>query len=78
MNITKWLKKEFYLPQRNKAEKKVAYFKWSVQRYEEMVRQGKTLSRKDDGRLGYHTKMLASWELDLEKFNFKLKQIERS
>ena len=78
MRFIKWLKREFYLPQRNKAEKKVAYYKQSVQRYEEMVRQGKTLSRKDDGRLGYHTKMLASWELDLERLNFKLEQIERS
>ena len=69
---------EFYTPQRNKAEKKVAYYKWSIKRYEDKVSQGKILGRKDEGRFGYHGHMLDVWKLELEQLEFKIHQIERS
>ena len=78
MNIIKWLKLEFYNPQRNKALKKVAYYNWSVKRYEKMISQGKILGRKDDGRFGYHRHMGDVWQLELEQLEFKILQIERS
>ena len=77
MGFVKTLKLEFYQPQLNKAEKKVAYYRQSVAKYEEKQRQ-QVLSRKDDGVLGYHAKMLLSWELDLERLQAKVTQIKRS
>ena len=78
MSIILWLKREWYLPQLNKAIKKVAYYEWSVQRYVKMINQGQALSRKDDGRFGYHKNMLASWEFDKEKLEKKLEKIDRN
>ena len=77
MNVIKWLKLEFYIPQRNKALKKVAYYKWSVERYEKEARQGKKFSRKDEGRFGYHGHMLDVWQVELEQLEFKISQVER-
>ena len=77
MGFLRTLKLEFYQPQLNKAEKKVAYYRQSVAKYEEKQRQ-QVLSRKDDGVLGYHTRMLLSWELDLERLQAKVTQIKRS
>ena len=68
---------EFYTPQRNKAEKKVAYYKWSIENLEGEERK-KELSRRMKGRLEYHRRMLDVWQLDLEQLNFKISKVQRA
>ena len=50
MNVIKWLKLEFYIPQRNKALKKVAYYKWSVDMKKRLDKE-KNLVEKTKGDL---------------------------
>ncbi len=76
MKILKWIKMEFYAPQRNKAQKKVAGHREFAKYLEEKPREKR--SRREQATMEYHYNMADVWQLELEKLEFKISQIERS
>ncbi len=75
MNWKKILIREWYLPQFNKAETMVAYYK-KVVAYGNSVGI-ETLSGRRLGTVLYAQTALQYWEEKLEKFRFKLEDNER-
>ncbi len=76
MNIIKWFKIEFYVPQRNKAQKKVAGHR-QIAQYLEEKSKGKR-SRREQATIEYNYHMADVWHLELERLNFKISKIERN
>ena len=73
MNIFKWIKMEFYLPQRNKAQKKVDGHREFAKYLEEKPREKR--SRREQATMEYHYSMAEIWQQELEKLNFKISKI---
>jgi hypothetical protein len=75
MNLKKILIREWYLPQFNKAESMVAYYKKIVE-YGSSVGV-ETLSGRRKGQVMYAQTALEYWIEKQEKFRFKLEDNER-
>jgi hypothetical protein len=73
MNIIKRLKLEFYLPQRNKAQKKVAGHRMLAKYREEKPREKR--SRREQASIEYDYYMANIWQQELEKLEFKISKI---
>ncbi len=73
MNIGKWIKMEFYLPQINKAQKKVAGHRMIAKYYEEKPREKR--SRREQATIEYNYHMADIWQLEFEKLELKISQI---
>ncbi len=76
MNIIKRLKLEFYIPQRNKAQKKVAGHRMLAKYHEEKPREKR--SRREQSNIEYNYAMADTWQLELEKLESKISKVERS
>ncbi len=76
MNIVKWIKMEFYAPQRNKAQKKVDGHRGIAKYYEEKPREKR--SRREQASVDYNYYMADVWQMELEKLEFKISKVERS
>ena len=66
---------EFYIPQRNKAQKKVTGHREFAKYLEEKPREKR--SRREQVTMEYNYDMANIWQLELEKLEFKISQIER-
>ena len=67
---------EFYIPQRNKAQKKVAGHRDFARYLEEKPREKR--SRREQATMEYNYHMADVWQQELEKLEFKISQIERN
>ena len=67
---------EFYIPQRNKAQKKVAGHRDFARYLEEKPREKR--SRREQATMEYNYHMADVWQLELERLEFKIEQIERN
>ncbi len=76
MNIVKWIKIEFYAPQRNKAQKKVSGHRVIAMYFEEKSIEKR--SRREQATIEYNYSMADTWQLELEKLEFKISKVERS
>ena len=75
MNLKKILIREWYLPQFNKAQKMVSYYR-NVVAYGDSVGI-ETLSGREKGTVLYAQTALQYWLEKQEKFRFKLEDNER-
>ncbi len=75
--IIQRMKLEFYLPQRNKAEKKFRGHEMNAIELEERQLSGK-LSNRLKARLEYDLYMKDVWYEELQKLNSKIDQIGRN
>ena len=76
MNVVKWIKIEFYLPQRNKAQKKASGHREIARDLEEKPKERR--SRREQATMEYNYFMANVWQEELERLEFKIQQIERS
>ncbi len=76
MNIVKWIKMEFYLPQRNKAQKNVDGHRGITQYLEEKPREKR--SRREQATIEYNYQMADVWQIELDRLEFKISKVERS
>jgi hypothetical protein len=76
MNIIKLIKMEFYLPQRNKAQKKVDGHRGIARYLEEKPLEKR--SRREQATIEYNYSMADVWQLELEKLELKISKVERS
>ena len=67
---------EFYIPQRNKAQKKVAGHRDFARYLEEKPLEKR--SRRVQSTIEYNYAMAEIWQQELERLEFKIEQIERS
>ena len=67
---------EFYIPQRNKAQKKVAGHRGIARYLEEKALEKR--SRREQATIEYNYSMAEVWQEELERLEFKIQQIERS
>ncbi len=74
MNVIKRLKMEFYIPQRNKAQKKVAGHRGIARYLEEKPLEKR--SRREQAAIEYNYHMADIWQLELERLEFKIHQTE--
>jgi len=72
--IIQRIKLEFYLPQRNKAEKMARYYEMSV-RDLDYRNQHEKLSNRLKARLEYEKVMKVIWYEELTKLNLKISKI---
>ena len=75
MNIIKWLKMEWYLPQRNKAESKTLGHRQLAKWLEKKPLEKR--SRREQANMEYHYYMSEIWNEKLEHLEFKIQQIQR-
>ncbi len=76
MNIIKLIKMEFYLPQRNKAQKKVAGHRGIARYLEEKPLEKR--SRREQATIEYNYHMADIWQQELDRLQFKISKVERS
>jgi hypothetical protein len=76
MKITKWIKMEFYAPQRNKAQKKVDGHRGIARYLEEKPREKR--SRREEATIEYNYHMADIWQQELDRLQFKISKVERS
>jgi hypothetical protein len=76
MKILKWIKMEFYAPQRNKAMKQVRGNRELADELNQKKSEKGSLSKRDEITMEYHYNMADVWQLELEKLEFKISQIE--
>jgi hypothetical protein len=74
MGIIKWLKMQFYIPQINKAKKKVTGHRYFARCLEEKPLEKR--SRREQRTIEYNYAMADIWQEELEKLEFKIKKIE--
>ena len=74
MNVIKWLKLEWYIPQRNKAQGKVAGHRRIAKYLEEKPKEKK--SSRVEATIEYNYAMAHGWQIELEKLERKISQIE--
>ncbi len=75
-NIIKWIKLQCYIPQINKAEKKVSGHRYFARCLEEKPREKR--SKKEQSTIEYNYAMADMWQEELEKLEFKIEKIERN
>jgi hypothetical protein len=75
MSIIKWLKLQFYIPQINKAEKKVAGHRYYARCLEEKPREKR--SKKEQSTIEYNYAMADIWQQELDKLEFKMSKINK-
>ena len=73
MNIIKWLKMEWYIPHRNKAESKTLGHRQLAKWLEEKTKK----NRREQANMEYHYCMAEIWNEKLEHLEFKIQQIKR-
>ncbi len=66
---------EFYLPQRNKAQKKTVGHREIARWLEEKPREKR--SRREQGNIEYNYHMAEIWQKELEQLEFKIQLIQR-
>jgi hypothetical protein len=76
MNIIKWIKLQFYIPQINKAEKKVIGHRYFARCLEEKPREKR--SNKEQSTIEYNYAMAEVWQKELEKLEFKIERIKNN
>ena len=76
MNIIKLIKMEFYLPQRNKAQKKVDGHRGIARYLEEKPLEKR--SRREQATVEYNYSMAEVWQEELERLEFKIQAIQRN
>jgi hypothetical protein len=76
MNIIKWIKLEWYIPQRNKAKAKVDGHRHIAQYYEEKPLHKR--SSRINATIEYNYAMASIWQEKLEKFEAKITKINNS
>jgi len=67
---------EFYIPQRNKAQKKVAGHRHFARYLEEIPKNKR--GRREQATMEYHYHMANVWQQELDKLQFKISQIDRN
>jgi len=75
MGIIKWLKMQFYIPQINKAEKKVTGHRYFARCLEEKPLEKR--SRREQRTIEYNYAMADIWQEELEKLEFKMEKIKK-
>ena len=65
---------EFYIPQRNKAQKKVA----GHREIADELKKKSNRNRRERLTMEYNYSMVDVWQLELERLNFKIHQTERN
>jgi len=76
MNFIKWIKLEWYLPQRNKAESKVADHRHIAQYYEQKPLHKR--SSRINATIEYNYHMAGAWQQELERLEAKIAEIKNS
>ena len=73
--IIKWIKLEFYAPQRNKAKASAEYHR-DFAKYLEEKPVNKRNSRHR-AKINYHHEIAESYQLTLDQLNSKIEELER-
>ena len=74
-NIIKWIKLEFYAPQRNKAKASAEYHR-NFTKYLEEKPVEKQNSRHR-AKINYNRQVADSWQLKFNQLNSKIEELER-
>ncbi len=75
MNIIKWIKLEFYAPQRNKAKASAEYYRGFAKYLEE--KSMKKQSSRHREKINYTRQVGDSWQLKFDQLNSKIEKLER-
>ena len=76
MNLIKWIKMELYIPQINKAQKKVAGHRYFARCLEEKPLDKR--SKKEQSTIEYNYVLAEIWKQELDKLEFKIEQVKRN
>ena len=74
-NIIKWVKLEFYAPQRNKAKASAEYHRNFAKYLEE--KPIKKQNSRHRAKINYNRQVAYSWEQKLDQLNSKIEKLER-
>ena len=75
-NIIKWIKLEFYAPQRNKAKASAEYHRGFARYLEE--KPVKKRNSRHRAKINYNRQVADSWQLKFDQLNSKIEELERN